>query len=89
MNKTEVTALINSTVPSLVKSGIASYFSDLSKQAESDWSKKEGSFAKATEIGITDGTSPRSPVTREQAIAMISRYDKLGNFGVINKKEEG
>lgn len=87
MTKTEVKNLINSMVPALVKSGINSYLNDLSKQEESDWSKKEGCFANAKEAGITDGTSPRSPITREQAVAMLSRMDKKANLGVINKKE--
>ena len=87
MTKTEVKNLINSMVPALVKSGINSYLNDLSKQEESDWSKKEGCFTKAKEAGITDGTSPQSPITREQAVAMLSRMDKKANLGVINKKE--
>ncbi len=40
---------------------------------ESEWSKKEGWWAKATERGIVDGTNPRGNLTREQFIAVLGR----------------
>ena len=40
---------------------------------ESDWSRKEGAWARATKNGIVDGSSPRRPGTREEIIAMLDR----------------
>lgn len=48
-------------------------FSYTSSLKESEWSRKEGAWAKATKNGIVDGTSPRSPITREQSIAILDR----------------
>lgn len=45
----------------------------LSSLGESDWSKKEGYFAKAKKKGIMDGASPRCFVTREQLAAVEGR----------------
>ena len=42
---------------------------------ESAWSVNGGSVAKAKAAGITDGTKPRAPLTREQAMAIL---DKIG-----------
>jgi hypothetical protein len=42
---------------------------------ESAWSVNGGSMAKAKAAGITDGTKPRAPLTREQAMAIL---DKIG-----------
>lgn len=87
MTKADVTSIINSTVPGLVKKAIDAYIVDLSKLEESNWSKEEGAFAAATELGITDGTKPQMYITRQEAIALISRFDKKAELGVIYKKE--
>lgn len=87
MTKNEVTSIIKSTVPDLVKTAIDAYLADLSKLEESTWSKEEGAFATATELGITDGTSPQGFLRRQEAIAIISRFDKKAELGVIYKKE--
>lgn len=44
-----------------------------SELPESEWSKKEGWWAKATERGIVDGTNPRGNLTREQFVAVLGR----------------
>lgn len=87
MTKSEVTTIIKSTVPILVKEAINAYLADLTKLEESNWSKEEGAFAAATELGITDGTKPQMYITRQEAIALISRFDKKAELGVIYKKE--
>jgi len=40
---------------------------------ESDWSRREGAWERATKNGIVDGSSPRRPGTREEVIAMLDR----------------
>ena len=41
----------------------------------SDWATEAWDWAKAN--GITDGTNPKGNITREQAVTMLRRYDKL------------
>ncbi len=40
---------------------------------ESDWSAKEGYFNRAKAAGLTDGTAPQAPMTREENIAILGR----------------
>lgn len=40
---------------------------------EPDWSKKEGWWAKATELKIVDGSRPEEPLKRDEAIAILGR----------------
>ena len=44
---------------------------------ESAWSVNGGSMAKAKAAGITDGTKPRAPLTREQAMAILDRIGAI------------
>ena len=88
MTTTEATNLIRQNASKLVRSVIEEYFEDLRKMPESDWSKKEGSFEKAKTLGITDGTSPKMFITREQGIAMLTRMDAKAEMGVFNDKKE-
>lgn len=44
-----------------------------SELPESEWSKKEGWWERATERGVIDGTNPRGNLTREQFIAVLGR----------------
>ena len=46
-------------------------------QQASEWAR--GYWAWATESGITDGTRPREPITREENVAMLHRYHNLQN----------
>lgn len=88
MTTTEATNLIRQNAGKLVRAAIEEYFESLQKQPESDWSKKEGSFEKAKTLGITDGTSPKMFITREQGIAMLTRMDAKAEMGVFNDKKE-
>lgn len=49
----------------------------LASLQESEWSVKEGHFAKAKSKGITDGTMPRNFLTREQLFAILGRMGLL------------
>lgn len=40
---------------------------------ESDWSKKEGAWARASQKGVVDGSAPRRPITREESITILDR----------------
>jgi N-acetyl-anhydromuramyl-L-alanine amidase AmpD len=44
---------------------------------EPSWSKEEGHWAKATENGIVDGTSPERPMKRDEVIAVLGRKGLL------------
>lgn len=52
-------------------------FAYTSGLGESEWSKREGAWAKATKRGVVDGTSPRGLITREQSIAILDRLDLI------------
>lgn len=52
------------------------------ERGESEWSRKEGYWARATELEIVDGTSPRGFVSREQLIAI------LGRMGLFEGREK-
>lgn len=88
MTKQEIVNLIQEMVPTLVKTTLNDYFNQLEKAPESEWSKTEGGFSKATKDGITDGTAPCMYITREQGVAMINRLDKVSGVGLLNKKED-
>jgi len=47
----------------------------LDPNAPSGWAAEAWEWAKGE--GITDGTNPKGPVTREQSVTMLHRYDKL------------
>ena len=49
----------------------------LNSLPESEWSKEEGGFERAKDAGITDGTSPRGFLTREQLFAVLDRMRLL------------
>ena len=55
------------------------YNMEIERKAESSWSQKEGYWEKAKAEGIVDGTMPRSPMTREQAMAVLGRMGLLEN----------
>lgn len=47
-------------------------------QEPSDWAKKEKVIEKAKQYGISDGSRPKDPATREEVMAMLVRlYEKL------------
>ena len=56
--------------------GIAAPHGDVGhwSQAEaSDWAKQEGVLERAKASGVSDGTRPRSDITREECMAMVLR----------------
>lgn len=52
---------------------------------ESEWSKEEGFFGKATEHGVMDGSAPQGYLTREQFAAVLGRLGLLDD----GKRESG
>lgn len=67
-------ALLNSMLPAIVKVEIDKYFAERKSAKVSDWAKKEGVIETAVKAGISDGTSPRMFMKREEFTAMIIRY---------------
>lgn len=53
------------------KAYMEQYRKELGGKPVSAWAEEE--FAKAKELGITDGSRPRSFVTREEAAIMVKR----------------
>lgn len=47
------------------------------EQKESEWSKNEGSFKKAEDVGAMDGSNPKCYITREQLAAVLDRLGLL------------
>lgn len=52
---------------------LETYFAEIEKKETSEWSGKEGYWKKAVDMKVFDGTKPQSPLTREQAAAMLGR----------------
>lgn len=44
---------------------------------EPAWSKNEGYWAKATKVGIVDGSSPERPMKRDEVIAVLGRKNLI------------
>lgn len=53
------------------------YEEERGKAAESGWSRQEGYWKKATELGVTDGSRPRGFCAREELAAMLGRLGLL------------
>lgn len=49
------------------------YKSELAQAEASDWAKQEGVLERAKASGVSDGTRPRSDITREECMAMVLR----------------
>ena len=44
---------------------------------ESEWSRKEGHWQRAAEVGVLDGTAPERYVRRDELAAVLGRKDLL------------
>ena len=53
------------------------------KPKNEPWYIKDGSWVKATELGIVDGTRPGEPITRAEANVMMQRYIKAVKEGKV------
>lgn len=51
----------------------------LLEKEESNWSKSEGHWKKATDMNVVDGENPRGFVSREQLTAILGRMGLLNN----------
>ncbi|MFA5523444.1 MAG: N-acetylmuramoyl-L-alanine amidase [Tissierellales bacterium] len=54
---------------------------ELKDTSLSPWAREAMEWARGPEINITDGTSPKEPISLERMIAILYRYDKLNNEG--------
>lgn len=92
MTDAEVKKLIEETVrttvqnvlPGLLKEavqgGITAAKNETALAAEPGWSQSEGGWALASELGVFDGTRPRSPLTRAEAAATFLRMGLLSRM---------
>jgi len=47
------------------------------KNTVSNWAKEAMEWATSKEVGLTDGTNPKEPLTLERFITILHRYDNL------------
>lgn len=92
MTDAEIKTLIEETVrttvqnvlPGLLKEavqgGITAAKNETALAAEPGWSQSEGGWSLATELGVFDGTRPRSPLTRAEAAATFLRMGLLSRM---------
>lgn len=80
----EVRAAINATLPGLLREavmdGLAQARAETAMAAEPEWSKVEGGWGLACELGIFDDTRPRSELTRAEAAAVLLRMGLLARM---------
>ena len=69
-----------------IAAGVAAHFGLKEKPVtppEDPWYIKDGSWTKATELKVVDGTRPGDPITRAEANVMMMRYLKLLKEGKV------
>ena len=69
-----------------IAAGVAAHFGLKErpvKPPEDPWYIKDGSWTKATELKVVDGTRPGDPITRAEANVMMMRYLKLLKEGKV------
>lgn len=57
----------------MFKQYMSQYEREIALKSEPDWSKKEGTWTKATEKSIVDGTRPEGYVKRDEMVAILGR----------------
>lgn len=79
-----VQATLAKTLPGMlqeaVMAGLTQAKAETAMAAEPDWSKTEGGWQLAGELGLFDGTRPRSPLTRAEAAAVFLRMGLLARM---------
>ena len=81
MNEKEVAALFEQLIKTRLKDYVRDVVRELNvaqaAEAEPDWSVREGLWAKARALGITDGDRPCAPASRCEVAAMMLRAEEI------------
>ena len=81
MNEKEVAALFEQLIKTRLKDYVRDVVQELNvslaAQPEPDWSVREGLWAKARALGITDGDRPCAPASRCEVAAMMLRAEEI------------
>lgn len=78
--RTTVQNVLPGLLKEAVQGGITAAKNETALAAEPGWSQSEGGWGLATELGIFDGTRPRSPLTRAEAAATFLRMGLLSRM---------
>ena len=73
MTEKEVKAIIDGLSDEAAYNLYAKAMRHLAGKPESKWSKDEGLWAEAQKAGVTDGTRPQCPASREEVVALMAR----------------
>ena len=81
MNEKEIAALVEQTIKTRLKDYVRDTIQELNvaqaAEAEPEWSVREGWWAKARALGITDGDRPCAPASRCEVAAMMLRAESI------------
>lgn len=81
MNEKEVAALFEQLIKTRLKDYVRDVVQELNvaqaAEAEPDWSRKEGCWARGVQAGITDGSRPCAPASRCEVVAMMVRAEDI------------
>ena len=78
--RTTVQNVLPGLLKEAVQGGITAAKNETALAAEPGWSQSEGGWALASELGVFDGTRPRSPLTRAEAAATFLRMGLLSRM---------
>lgn len=81
MTEKEIAALFEQLIKTRLKDYVRDVVQELNvsqaAEAEPDWSVREGWWAKARALGITDGDRPCAPASRCEVVAMMMRAEDI------------
>lgn len=81
MNEKEIAALVEQTIKTRLKDYVRDVVQELAvaqaAEAEPEWSRKEGCWARGVHAGITDGSRPCAPASRCEVVAMMMRAEDI------------
>ena len=81
MNEKEIAALVEQTIRTRLKDYVRDVVQEINvaqaAEAEPEWSRKEGCWARGVQAGITDGSRPCAPASRCEVAAMMVRAEDV------------
>ena len=81
MTEKEIAALVEQTIKNRLKDYVRDVVQELAvaqaAEAEPEWSRKEGTWQRAVQAGITDGSRPCAPASRCEVVAMMVRAEDI------------
>ena len=81
MSEKEIVALVEQTIKTRLKDYVRDVVRELNvsqaAQPEPEWSRKEGTWQRAVQAGITDGSRPCASASRCEVVAMMVRAEDI------------